>query len=348
MTDTILQTAPGQTSDTAEIVLSIQNLSTEFHSKKGIVRAVDGMSFDLRKREILAIVGESGSGKSVTSLSIMGLLPHPAGRIADGRVLFEDRDLGQLSDRDMRKIRGTGLAMIFQEPLTSLNPVLPIGRQMTEGIMQHLGLGLAEARERAIEMMRSVSIPAPETRLKDFPHQYSGGMLQRIMIAIAMSCDPRILIADEPTTALDVTIQAQILDLMRTLRDRTGASIVLITHDMGVVAELADRVIVMYCGRKVEEGLVEKVFHRPRHPYTLGLLGSLPILGQAGAVGDTELTEIPGVVPSLDALPPGCRFSERCGFATDRCRAEDPPFEEAAPGHFTACWHSDQLERAAR
>ena len=333
--------------DSRETVLSVQDLSTEFRGKKGSVRAVDGMSFDLKKGEILSIVGESGSGKSVTSLSIMGLLPYPTGHIAEGRILFEGRDLATLSDREMRKLRGAGLSMIFQEPLTSLNPVLSIGRQMTEGIIQHLGLSREEAKKRAIEMMRRVSIPAPEARLKDYPHQYSGGMLQRIMIAISMSCDPRILIADEPTTALDVTIQAQILELMRNLRDRTGASIVLITHDMGVVAEMADRVIVMYCGRKVEEGRVDRIFARPKHPSTLGLLRSLPVLGHAGPVGSAELAEIPGVVPSLDALPPGCRFSDRCRFATDRCRAENPPFEEAEPGHFTACWHSEKLEPLA-
>jgi len=339
------RTAPAP--EIGETVLSVQNLSTEFRSKKESVRAVDGMSFDLKKGEILSIVGESGSGKSVTSLSIMGLLPYPVGHIAEGRILFEGRNLAKLSDREMRKLRGAGLSMIFQEPLTSLNPVLSIGRQMTEGIIQHLGLSREEAEKRAIEMMSRVSIPAPESRLKDYPHQYSGGMLQRIMIAIAMSCDPRVLIADEPTTALDVTIQAQILELMRGMRDRTSASIVLITHDMGVVAEMADRVIVMYCGRKVEEGRVEKIFARPKHPYTFGLLGSLPVLGHASPVGDTELAEIPGVVPALDALPPGCRFSDRCSFATKKCRAEDPPFEEAEPGHFSACWHSDKLEGEA-
>ena len=344
MTDTAEKEPTASATATGETILSVQNLSTEFRSRKGSIRAVDGMSFDLKKGEILSIVGESGSGKSVTSLSIMGLLPYPAGHIAEGRILFEGRDLTALSDREMRKLRGAGLSMIFQEPLTSLNPVLSIGRQMTEGIMQHLGICKADAEKRAVEMMRRVSIPAPEARLKDFPHQYSGGMLQRIMIAIAMSCEPRVLLADEPTTALDVTIQAQILELMRSLRDRTGASIMLITHDMGVVAEMADRVIVMYCGRKVEEGRVETVFAKPKHPYTLGLLGSLPVLGQAGPVGDAELAEIPGVVPSLDALPSGCRFSDRCRFATDRCRKEDPPLEEAEPGHLSACWHWDKLE----
>ena len=325
-------------------ILRVENLSTEFRTKAGVARAVDDLSFELNPGEILAIVGESGSGKSVTSLSIMGLVPAPHGRIAGGRVLFEGRDLTTLGDREMQKLRGASLSMIFQEPMTSLNPVLSIGRQMTEGIMQHRGVTAAQARERAVEMMRRVSIPAPEARLKDFPHQYSGGMLQRIMIAIAMSCDPKVLIADEPTTALDVTIQAQILQLMREMRDRTGAAMVLITHDMGVVAEMADRVVVMYCGRKVEEGSVENVFGRPRHPYTRGLLGALPVLGQAGPVGETDLNEIPGVVPPLTDLPPGCRFSDRCRYSTDRCVGDDPPLEEKAFAHSAACWHSDQLE----
>ena len=330
---------------TAETVLKVEELRTEFRTKAGTARAVDGVSLELKAGEILAIVGESGSGKSVTSLSIMGLIPSPPGRIAGGSVMFEGRDLTKLTDRQMQDLRGSSLSMIFQEPMTSLNPVLTIGRQMTEGIKQHLGLNSEKARERAIEMMRRVSIPAPEQRLKEYPHQFSGGMLQRIMIAIAMSCNPKVLIADEPTTALDVTIQAQILDLMRELRDTTGAAIMLITHDMGVVAEMADRVVVMYCGQKIEEGSVGEVFARPLHPYTLGLLGALPRLGHAGAVGETELNEIPGVVPPLTDLPPGCRFSDRCSHATDRCRKEAPPLEAKEPGHLAACWHSDELEQ---
>ncbi|MBB4120365.1 ABC transporter ATP-binding protein [Martelella radicis] len=328
----------------ADTVLAVENLQTEFKTKAGIARAVDGVSFALKAGEILAIVGESGSGKSVTSLSIMGLIPNPPGRIAGGRVLFDGKDLTTLSDRALQDLRGADLSMIFQEPMTSLNPVLSIGRQMTEGIKQHLGMNSSEAREHAIKMMKRVSIPAPEQRLKEFPHQFSGGMLQRIMIAIAMSCNPKVLIADEPTTALDVTIQAQILDLMKELRDNTGTAIVLITHDMGVVAEMADRVIVMYAGQKIEEARVDDLFRRQRHPYTIGLLGALPKLGEAGEVGDTELQEIPGVVPPLTDLPPGCRFSDRCRFATDKCRSEMPVFEAKAPDHFAACWHSDALE----
>lgn len=327
-----------------ETILKVENLSTEFDTKEGIARAVDDMSFDLRAGEILAIVGESGSGKSVTSLSLMGLIPKPPGRIASGRVMFEGRDLTALSDREMQKLRGSSLSMIFQEPMTSLNPVLSIGLQMTEGIQQHLGMTLNQARAHAVEMMRRVSIPAPEQRLKEYPHQFSGGMLQRIMIAIAISCDPKVLIADEPTTALDVTIQAQILELMQDLRKKTGSAIMLITHDMGVVAEMADRVLVMYAGRKIEEGTVADVFRTPRHPYTRGLLGALPKLGHAGEVGETELNEIPGVVPALTNLPTGCRFAARCSFTTDKCTAQHPPFEAKARGRLAACWHSDKLE----
>jgi peptide/nickel transport system ATP-binding protein len=324
-------------------VLTVSDLSTEFRTKAGIARAVDGLSFELMAGEVLSIVGESGSGKSVTSLSIMGLIPSPPGRIASGKVMFEGRDLMGLDTRQMQDLRGSKLSMIFQEPMTSLNPVLTIGRQMTEGIKQHLGLNDADARRHAIEMMRRVSIPAPEDRLKAYPHQFSGGMLQRIMIAIAMSCSPKVLIADEPTTALDVTIQAQILELMRNLRDETGATIMLITHDMGVVAEMADRVIVMYAGQKVEEGRVRDVFRNPRHPYTRGLLGALPKLGHAGPVGSEELNEIPGAVPALTDLPLGCRFAARCAFATEECIRQQPPFDAKVPGHSAACWHSDKL-----
>jgi peptide/nickel transport system ATP-binding protein len=343
MQDTTTSPAP-PTSAHGETVLKVEGLSTEFSTKEGIARAVDDMSFDLRAGEILAIVGESGSGKSVTSLSIMGLIPKPPGRIAGGKVSFEGRDLTKLSDRDMQQLRGKSLSMIFQEPMTSLNPVLSIGLQMTEGIQQHLGMTLPQARAHAVEMMRRVSIPAPEQRLKEYPHQFSGGMLQRIMIAIAISCNPKILIADEPTTALDVTIQAQILELMQDLRGKTGAAIMLITHDMGVVAEMADRVLVMYAGRKIEEGTVTDVFRNPQHPYTRGLLGALPKLGHAGEVGETELNEIPGVVPALTDLPAGCRFAARCSFATDECTAQHPPFEAKAKDHLAACWHSDKLE----
>ena len=328
-------------------VLKVENLTTEFSTKAGVARAVDDLSFELAPGEILAIVGESGSGKSVTSLSIMGLVPSPPGRVAAGRVDFDGQDLTRLSPRKMQGLRGSALSMIFQEPMTSLNPVLSIGRQMTEGIVEHLGMRRDEARAHAVEMMRRVSIPAPEQRLKEYPHQFSGGMLQRIMIAIAMSCRPKVLIADEPTTALDVTIQAQILELMRDMRRQTGAAIILITHDMGVVAEMADRVVVMYCGQKIEEGTVSDVFRAPRHPYTLGLLGALPRLGHAGEVGEPLLNEIPGVVPPLTDLPNGCRFSDRCAYSTEKCVRRAPPLDEKRPGHLAACWHSDRLKEVA-
>jgi oligopeptide/dipeptide ABC transporter ATP-binding protein len=346
MQDTATTQAP-QAVAQGETILTVEGLSTEFDTKEGIARAVDDMSFDLKAGEILAIVGESGSGKSVTSLSMMGLIPKPPGRIAAGKVLFEGRDLTKLNDKEMQKLRGHSLSMIFQEPMTSLNPVLTIGLQMTEGIQQHLGMTLPQARAHAVEMMRRVSIPAPEQRLKEYPHQFSGGMLQRIMIAIAISCNPKVLIADEPTTALDVTIQAQILELMQDLRRKMGSTIMLITHDMGVVAEMADRVLVMYAGRKIEEGSVADVFRNPRHPYTRGLLGALPKLGHAGKVGETELNEIPGVVPALTELPDGCRFAARCSYATDKCLSQYPPFERKAEAHLAACWHSDKLEPAS-
>ncbi len=324
-------------------ILKVEGLRTEFRTGAGTAAAVDGISFDVNEGEILAIVGESGSGKSVTSLSIMGLVPNPPGRITDGRVIFEGRDLLRLDERQLQQLRGHKISMIFQEPMTSLNPVLSIERQMVEGIREHLGLNAKEARAHALDMLRRVHIPAPEDRLKEYPHQLSGGMLQRIMIAIAMSCNPRVLIADEPTTALDVTIQAQILDIMRALRDEFQAAIILITHDMGVVAEMADRIVIMYAGRKVEEGDVEDIFRNPRHPYTRGLLGALPKLGEAGEVGSQELNEIPGIVPLLTDLPDGCRFAERCSLATGRCRAQYPPFEEKRSGQWAACWESDRL-----
>ncbi|MCZ7597340.1 MAG: ABC transporter ATP-binding protein [Gammaproteobacteria bacterium] len=305
--------------------------------------AVDGLSYHVDAGETLAIVGESGSGKSVTSLAVMGLVPDPPGRVTAGEVWFEGRDLLTLTEREMQAVRGNKISMIFQEPMTSLNPVLSIGRQMTEGIIEHTGASEREARERALEMLRRVHIPAPEKRLREFPHQLSGGMLQRVMIAIALSCNPAVLIADEPTTALDVTIQAQILDIMRELKSELGTAIVLITHDMGVVAEMADRVIIMYAGRKVEEGGVQEIFANPRHPYTRGLLAALPALGRAGPVGSTRLNEIPGIVPALTDLPPGCRFAARCDVAVPRCRGEYPRFEEVRPGQWAACWQSHTL-----
>ena len=321
-----------------DIVLKVEGLRTEFRTGSGPVVAIDDLGYEVGAGETLAIVGESGSGKSVSSLSIMGLLPDPPGKVTAGHAWFAGRDLLKLDERGMQKLRGNSISMIFQEPMTSLNPVLSVGRQMTEGIIEHLGLARGEAWSRAVEMLRRVHIPAPEARMRDFPHQLSGGMLQRIMIAMALACEPKLLFADEPTTALDVTIQAQILDIMRELRDATGTAIVLITHDMGVVAEMADRVVILYAGRKVEEGPVADVFERPQHPYTVGLLGALPVLGKAGPVGSRALNEIPGIVPALGDLPKGCHFAPRCPHATDRCRADFPPFEEKRAGQWAACW----------
>ncbi|MGQ3300750.1 ABC transporter ATP-binding protein [Reyranella sp.] len=316
-------------------LLEVKSLRTEFRSGGSSFAAVDGISFSLAPGETLGIVGESGCGKSVTSLSIMRLVPNPPGRITAGEIKLEGRNLLDLPEGDMRAIRGDDIAMIFQEPMTSLNPVQTVGNQIIEAVQLHRSLSAAAARARALEMLQLVKIPSPETRLDEYPHQLSGGMRQRVMIAMALACDPKLLIADEPTTALDVTIQAQILDLLRDLRERTGAAIMLITHDLGVVAELAHRVIVMYAGRIVEEAPVGLLFADPQHPYTLGLLGSIPRLGSDG---DERLTAIEGVVPNPYALPPGCRFSPRCALADEKCRAEQPALREIAPGHRAACW----------
>jgi oligopeptide/dipeptide ABC transporter ATP-binding protein len=300
------------------------------------------VDFELRENETLGVVGESGCGKSVTALSVLRLVDHP-GKIVDGRILFRGKDLAGYSATQMRMIRGNEISMIFQEPMTSLNPVLTVGRQIAEALVLHRGMSRREAMDRAVEMLKLVRIPEPERRVTQYPHELSGGMRQRVMIAMALACNPKLLIADEPTTALDVTIQAQILALMRELQDQTGAAIVLITHDLGVVAETAQRVVVMYAGRKVEEATVTALFATPRHPYTRGLLGSIPRLDEAEATGRTRLAEIPGMVPSLKDLLPGCAFAARCALATDRCRAEYPPFEEKAAGHFAACWESPRI-----
>jgi peptide/nickel transport system ATP-binding protein len=326
-----------------EPILSVDGLVTEFRTGAGLARAVDGLSFDLYHGETLAIVGESGSGKSVTALSILRLIEHP-GRIVSGAVRFAGEDLLHLEDRAIQRVRGDAISMIFQEPMTSLNPVLSIGRQLTEALVEHRGIDEREAARRAVEMLRKVRLPEPESRLRQYPHQLSGGMRQRIMIAMALACEPEVLIADEPTTALDVTIQAQILDLMRDLKAELGSAIILITHDMGVVAEMADRVIVMYAGRKVEEGSVEAIFESPRHPYTKGLLGALPRLGEASRGRPRErLVDIPGFVPSLTNLPEGCRFASRCSLRTGRCQESYPPFERKAEGQWAACFHSEQV-----
>jgi peptide/nickel transport system ATP-binding protein len=323
-------------------LLEVENLKTHFFTRDGVVRAVDGVSFSIQPGETLALVGESGCGKSVTSLSILRLIASPPGRIVAGRLLFQNRNLLDLDEAAMRDIRGNEIAMVFQEPMTSLNPVLTIGRQIAEALVLHRGLAYGAALERAIEMLRLVNIPEPARRAAEYPHQLSGGMRQRVMIAMALACDPKLLIADEPTTALDVTIQAQILDLMRALKEKTGAAILLITHDLGVVAEMAQRVVVMYAGRKVEEAPVGDLFARPRHPYTRGLMNSIPRLGAAEAVRK-RLAEIPGMVPSLREPIAGCAFATRCAHAVARCRVEAPPLEAKAAGHTVACWEADRL-----
>ena len=325
-------------------LLRVEDLKTYFFTRDGVVRAVDGVSLSVARSETLAIVGESGCGKSVTSLSILRLIASPPGRTVAGRALFEGRDLLELSELEMRKIRGDAISMIFQEPMTSLNPVLTIGRQIAEVLVLHRGLSRQQAAGRAVEMLRLVRMPEPERRFGHYPHQLSGGMRQRVMIAMALACEPRLLIADEPTTALDVTIQAQILDLMRELKERMGTAIVLITHDLGVVAEMAQRVVVMYAGRSVEEGSAAAVFAHPRHPYTRGLLDSVPKLGAASKRdGAGRLSEITGTVPSLVDPIVGCAFAPRCAFATARCRNEYPPLEEKIPGHRAACWESERM-----
>jgi len=321
--------------DRAAPLLAIENLRTVFRSSAGDLPAVDGVSVSVEAGRTLGIVGESGCGKSVLSLSIMRLVPRP-GRIVSGSIRFQGRDLLALPEAEMRSLRGGSIGMIFQEPMTSLNPVHTVGRQITEAIRAHRALSPAAARDLAIDSLRRVRIPAPEKRFDEYPHQLSGGMRQRVMIAMALSCEPKLLIADEPTTALDVTIQAQILDLLRTLQSETGMAIILITHDLGVVAEMADEVAVMYAGRVVETGPVGAVFGDAQHPYTLGLFGSVPRLD-----GDSRsLLAIEGTVPPPFALPPGCRFNPRCGFASDRCRAEAPALRALGPGHRAACWHA--------
>ncbi|MBX6369975.1 MAG: ABC transporter ATP-binding protein [Rhodospirillales bacterium] len=332
---------------TASRLLEIEDLRTHFFTRDGVVRAVDGVSLHVDEGETLAIVGESGCGKSITSLSILRLVPSPPGRIVSGSIRFAGRDLLALSEAEMRKIRGNEISMIFQEPMTSLNPVLTIGRQIGETLRLHQGLDRKAALARAVEMLRLVHIPEPERRITQYPHELSGGMRQRVMIAMALACNPKLLIADEPTTALDVTIQAQILDLMRELKARIGAAIVLITHDLGVVAEMAARVVVMYAGRKVEEAPVEALFRSPRHPYTAGLLASVPKLGSSLSGEAHRLADIPGTVPSLREEIVGCAFAPRCAWATELCRREAPPFEEKAPSHAASCHHSDRLAAAA-
>jgi peptide/nickel transport system ATP-binding protein len=327
-------------------LLVVDGLRTFFDLRHGVVKAVDGVSFSLKLHETLAIVGESGCGKSITALSLMRLVPDPPGRIAGGTITLDGVDLLGLSEEAMRSVRGKDIAMIFQEPMTSLNPVLTIGSQIAEVLLLHENISHKEAWSKAIDMLRLARIPEPEQRAKEYPHQLSGGMRQRAMIAMALACNPKVLIADEPTTALDVTIQAQILDIMLDLQAKLGTAIVLITHDLGVVAETAQRVIVMYAGRKVEEAPVEELFARPQHPYTHGLMASIPRLtlltGKNEEPGG-RLQEIPGMVPALTDLPDGCVFAPRCAHAEDRCREAYPPYEEKRPGHWAACWRSTEL-----
>ena len=327
-------------------LLEVENLQTHFATPEGVARAVEGLSFEIESGETLAIVGESGCGKSVTSMSILRLIPEPPGRIR-GAIRFEGRDLLTLPEPAMRDLRGNQISMIFQEPMTSLNPVLTIGRQIGETLQLHQGLSHRDAIKRAVDALALVHIPEPQRRVHEYPHQLSGGMRQRVMIAMALACNPKLLIADEPTTALDVTIQAQILDLMRELQQRLGSAIMLITHDLGVVAEMADRVVVMYAGRKVEEAPVRAIFAEPLHPYTRGLIGAVPRLGSSLTGTARRLAEIPGLVPSLRKPIVGCAFAGRCATATDLCREVAPALERKAQAHDVACHYAERATVAA-
>jgi peptide/nickel transport system ATP-binding protein len=328
---------------TQDTVLDVKGLQTVFFTNSGLFRAVDDVSFSVRRGETLAIVGESGCGKSVTALSLMRLVPDPPGRIVGGSVMLEGTDLLGLDENQMRQVRGNRISMIFQEPMTSLNPVMRIGDQITEAVRLHRTMPAKEAWDQAVRMLRLVRIPEPEQRALEYPHQLSGGMRQRAMIAMALACRPALLIADEPTTALDVTIQAQILALVLELQKELGMGLILITHDLGVVAQTAQRVIVMYAGKKVEEADVEDLFASPRHPYTSGLMASIPKVPSGNAEADARLIEIPGMVPSLTRLPKGCAFAPRCRFATARCHEEYPPLERFGAGHLAACWRAAEL-----
>lgn len=321
-----------------QTLLEIKDLKTYFFTYEGIAKAVDGVSYQLIKGEPLGVVGESGCGKSVTALSILRLIPVPPGKVVGGKILFKGKNLLNLSEDEMRKIRGNRISMIFQEPMTSLNPVFTVGNQIQETLKLHQGLSKKESLEKAIEMLRLVNIPSPERSVERYPHELSGGMRQRVMIAMALACNPEILIADEPTTALDVTIQAQILDLMIKLKEEMGMAIILITHNLGVIAEMVRRVIVMYAGKIVEEAETKVLFENPQHPYTMGLLKSIPRLGDKIRQGKIRLNEIPGVVPSLYELPSGCKFSTRCPSAMDICREKEPELKENEQGHFSSCW----------
>ena len=329
------------------VLLDIKNLITRFYTEEGVVHAVNGISYTLEEGETLGVVGESGCGKTVHALSIMRLIPQPPGRIEAGEVWFDGRDLLKVSEAEMRHIRGAEIAMVFQDPMTSFNPVFTVGFQIMEALKLHLGMDDKAARERAAELLSLVGIPEADQRLDDYPHQFSGGMRQRAMIAMALSCNPKLLIADEPTTALDVTIQAQIIELVKRLQDQLGMTVMWITHDLGVVAGLAKMINVMYAGYIVERGRVEDIYKRPRHPYTLGLLGSVPRLDEPPG---TRLSSIPGLPPDLIDLPKGCPFAPRCTYAVDRCREEMPPLEETdGENHLVACWQWEHVAgRTAR
>jgi oligopeptide/dipeptide ABC transporter ATP-binding protein len=326
-------------------LLQIQDLRTQFATSAGIVKAVDGVTYDVEEGETVAVVGESGCGKSVTALSIMRLVAEPAGKIVGGKILFNGRNLLDLEIEEMRNVRGRDIAMVFQEPMTSLNPVLTIGMQLTETLLQHLDITEEAAQARAVELLGLVGISDADRRLKQYPHNLSGGMRQRVMIAMALSCEPKLIIADEPTTALDVTIQAQILELMKDLTRRLGVALIIITHNLGVVARYANRVNVMYAGRIIERGDAKEIYHNPKHPYTLGLLRSVPRLDQPRG---ERLIPIDGQPPDLTRLDDGCAFRPRCTFATERCGKEKPPLEDLGDGHLSACWEKENVSLNAR
>ncbi len=325
-------------------LLQVKNLKTHFFSDDSVTKAVDGVSYEVEAGETVALVGESGCGKSVSSLSVMQLIPQPPGKIVDGEIIFDGRDLLSLSSEEMRRMRAKEIAMIFQEPMTSLNPVITIETQLTEAMTLQLGLTSAQAKTKAIELLERVGIPEPATRLKQYPHEFSGGMRQRVMVAMALSCEPKLIIADEPTTALDVTIQAQILDLMKDLASERDMALLIITHNLGVVARYADRINIMYAGRIIERGTCKDIFANPRHPYTLGLLESIPRLDQPKG---SKLIPIPGQPPNLAELPPGCSFQPRCRFAQEKCSAEYPDTTDLGNGHLSACWEVDNFRAVA-
>ena len=328
--------------DAAAPLLEVEGLEVEFRTRQGVARVLDGIELSLEPGRTLGIVGESGCGKSITALSIMRLVPVPPGRIGAGAVRLKGEDLLQASEKRMREVRGKDISMIFQEPMTSLNPVYSIGDQIAETVRLHEGLSRRDSLDRAVEMLKAVHIPAAERRVREFPHQMSGGMRQRVMIAMALACRPSVLIADEPTTALDVTVQAQVFDLLKELQERTGTAIILISHDMGAIAEMADRVMVMYAGRIVEEASTEEILDSPRHPYTQGLISCVPHMEEEPPPERAALTEIPGVVPALTDLGAGCSFAPRCSHAMEQCRNAAPQPLEVGEGHSAACWLYDE------